>query len=259
MIDTSYSDLTLNNAGMVYFKARALRPCLYVGQNLFALGDADNVSFFDAETIISGLHGNANLFDMPLPVSVAVPALFEFEEQEQQFLREFALGAERAYLNTIVPQETIEPLLNKAASLGLVVQKPSLVRTLEAGIREKTMAVNRARLLADKAADLSKDFIVRPAADENTPPPLGVVRRINPETYERLSRNAGGYTPAATRVRWPFNTMRIGDEIFIDAKLARRAQTAAHVYAARTGKTFRTSMNRVTKVLHVFRVEDRPE
>jgi len=258
MTDLSYASITLSQANMVYFKGRALRPCIYAGRDLFALGDADNVLFYDARVIIGALQNNANMFDMPLPDPVAMPLLDEFSEEEQQYLREFALGAEFEYLTTIVPKEQVPPLGRKAASLGFLVNAPKHTKTIEAEVRAKAQADSRARHLADKAQDLSNDFVVRPAADDNTAPLLGVVQRIDPETYERLSRNTGGYSPAATRVRWPFNTMRIGDGIFIDAKLARRAQTAAHVYAARTGKTFRTSMNRVTKVLHVFRIEDRP-
>lgn len=258
MIDISYSDLSLNSSGLVYFNARALRPCVYAGQTLLAIGDTADVSFFDAETLIRALHGNANLFDLPLPTPVPVLILDEFDAASQRFMREYMLGAEREYLTTLVPAGHVDLILTRAASLGFLVQKPSMLKLLEAEIREKTQAELRERLLAEKAADLGKDFMVKPA-DDSEPVQIGVVHRVNPETFERISRNAGGYTPAAARVRWPFNTMRIGDGIFIDAKLSRRAQTAVHVYAARTNKRFSTSMNRVTKVLHVIRLEDRPE
>jgi hypothetical protein len=258
MIDISYSDLSLNGSGMVYFKTRALRPCIYAGQTLLAIGDSSDVSFFDAEALIRALHGNANLFDLPLPPSVPLLILDEFDAHAQTFMREYMLGAEREYLKTLVPAGQPVLIIDKAASLGLIVQKPSMLRVLEAEVREKTQADLRDRLLVEKSHDLGKDFMVKPA-DESEPVQIGVVHRVNPDTFERISRNAGGYAPQASRIRWPFNTMRIGDGIFLDAKLARRGQTAVHVYAARTNKRFSTSMNRVTKVLHVIRLEDRPE
>lgn len=258
MIDLSYSDLSLNGSGLIYFNTRALRPCIYAGQTLLAIGDSADVSFFDAETLIRGLHGNANVFDQSLPAPVQVLILDEFDAQAQMFMREYVLGAEREYLKTLVPIDQPTVIIDKAASLGLIVQKPSMLKLLEAEVRGKTQAELRARLLAEKSQDLGKDFIVKPASDLE-PVQIGVVHRVNPDTFERISRNAGGLSPQAARIRWPFNTMRIGDGIFIDAKLSRRAQTAVHVYAARTNKRFRTSLNCVTKVLHVIRVEDRPE
>jgi hypothetical protein len=83
------------------------------------------------------------------------------------------------------------------------------------------------------------------------------VRQCAPAVYERIVRNTGGYTPTTTRIKWPFNTMRVGDEVTIDPKLSKRAQTAVHVYAARTGRTFKTTTNRITKALHVVRIEDK--
>lgn len=258
MIDLSYSDLSLNGSGLVYFNTRALRPCVYAGQTLLAVGDTSDVSFFDAETIIRALHGNANLFDLPLPAPVPVLILDEFAADAQLFMREYVLGAEREYLKTLLPAGQSEDVIVRAASLGFMVQKPSMLKLLEADVREKSQAELRARLLEERSQDIGKDFMVK-AADESDPVQIGVMHRVNPDTFDRISRNAGGYTPSAARVRWPFNTMRIGDGIFIDAKLSRKAQTAVHVYAARTNKRFRTSLNRVTKVLHVIRIADRPE
>lgn len=253
----SYVDLTLTSAGMVYLKTQALRLCTYAGQNLLAVGTPEAVKFYDAEEIIRGLHGSASELDLPLPEPVDVQIMAEFDPLGQRFLYEYVLGAEQGYLKTLVPDGHPLLILDKAASLGFIVQKPSTVKLLEADIRDKTAAGLRARLLSDKAEDLVRDYVAEPdptAAQEEVV--CGVVRKASPAVFERISRNAGGYSPSTTRVKWPFNTMQVGDCVYIDAKLAKRAQTAVHVYAARVGRTFRTTTNKVTRVLQVVRVED---
>lgn len=261
MTDHAYSDLTLNNAGMVYLNAQALRLCTYAGQTLLAIGSAEDAEFYDATTIITALHGNAHVFDLPLPEPVPVLILDEFDSHAQQFLREFALGADIAYLKTLVPAGQPDLIIARAASLGFVVQKASSVKLMEAELREKATAELRARVLADKSADLTRDYTALPdaLADQREAIPFGVVRPCLPAVFEKISRNAGGYSASTARIKWPFKTMRVGDEVMIDPKLARRAQTAVHVYAARVGWRFATSTDRISKSLHVVRIEDRPE
>lgn len=258
MPSLSYVDLTLTNAGMVYLNTQALRLCTYAGQNLLAVGTPEAAQFYDAEEIIRGLHGSASELDLPLPEPVAVPIMAEFDAASQRFLHEYVLGAEQGYLKSTVPADYPDLILGKIKSLGFIVQKASMVKLLEADIREKTAAGLRARLLSDKAEDLVRDYVAEPdptAAQEEVV--CGVVRKASPAVFERISRNSGGYSPATTRVKWPFNTMQVGDEIYIDAKLAKRAQTAVHVYAARLNRKFATTTNRITKVLHVLRLEDK--
>jgi hypothetical protein len=261
MTDCTYADLSLNNAGMVYLRTQALRLCTFAGQSLLAVGNPDNAEFYDAHAIITGLHTNANLFDLPLPEPVPVLILDEFDAHAQQFLREFAMGADIAYLKTLVPAGQPDLIIGRAASLGFVVQKASTVKALEAEIREKAAAEMRARVLESKSADLTRDYVALPdgQADRRETAPFGVVRPCPPAVYERILRNTGGYSQSANRIKWPFKTMRVGDEVTIDPKLARRAQTAVHVYATRVGWCFRTTTDRISKALHVVRVEDRPE
>ena len=260
MTTHSYSDLTLNTLGMVYQNDQALRLCLYAGQFLFAVGTPDAVEFYDAADIIRALHGNANEFDLPLPDSIPLPAMDELNDVEQRFIREFALGADQNYLKTTVPAGYPDLILDKAKSLGLIVQKASMVKLLEAEVREKTAAAIRAQVLNAKANDLVRDYVAEPLTPVGMPEvQTGVVHKLDPAVFERIMRNTGGYTPATTRVKWPFNTMQVGDCVYIDAKLAKRAQTAVHVYAARMGRTFRTTTNKVTRVLQVVRVEDQTD
>ena len=257
MIDIEYADLNLGQRGHVRLGDNALRLAVYSGQPLLALGTLDAVEFFDAEAIIRGLHGNANILDLPLPESVPVLILDEFDADEQTLIRGFLLGQKPQGLDTTESKQRAALVFARATSLGLVLQSADWVKALEEKVREKSKTELQNRILAEKAADLGQGFVVK-AADESNPLELGVVRRCDPATYERIVRGTGGYRPAAARIRWPFNTMRIGDEIFIEAKLARKAQTAAHVYAARANWTFRTSLNRVTGVLQILRTEDRP-
>lgn len=257
MTTLDYSVLSLGQRGHVRLRDKALRLATFAGQHLLAIGTSHAVEFFDAETLIRGLHGGANTFDQSLPDSVPVLILDEFEADEQTLIREFLLGEKPQVMETQAGKQHAALVFARAKSLGLVLQGSDLVRLLEEKVRANTKAGLQNRLLAEKAADLSQGFMVKPA-DESKPVELGVVRRCDLATYERIVNGTGGYRPAAARIRWPFNTMRIGDEIFIDSKLARKAQTAAHVYAARANWTFRTSLNRVTGILHVIRTEDRP-
>jgi len=257
MRNISYVDLSLDQLGHVRLKDRSLRLVTYAGQSLLALGAIDDVEFFDAEEIIRGLHGGQQEWDGPLPKPVAVPVLDEFDGHEQNLLREIVLGAPTAEYRIMLTEAPRDVIVARAASLGFIINGAKYVKELEASVRLKTQAENRARHLADKAQDLAQGFMVKPA-DDSVAPVLGVVRKCDPATYERIVRGTGGYSPASSRIRWPFNTMRVGDEIFIDAKLARKAQTAAHVYAARANWTFRTSLDCITKVLRVIRTEDRP-
>ena len=255
MTNIGYSDISLSQLGHVRLNDRSLRLAVYAGQPLLALGTLDAIEFFDAETIIRALHGNANLFDLPLPEPVPVLILDEFDAEEQALIRGFLLGQQEQDLDTT---DYAPMVFARATSLGLVLKGAKWVKELEEDIRAKAKSELQNRLLAEKSEDLVTDFLVAASSDDSDQVPIGVVRRCDPATYERILRGAGGYKPAAARIRWPFNTMRVGDEIFIDAKLARRAQTAAHVYAARANWTFRTSLNRVTGVLQVIRTQDRP-
>jgi hypothetical protein len=254
----SYADLSLTNAGLVYLNSQALRPCMYAGRQFFVVGTPDEAHFYDATQILRALQGSASELDLPLPEPIEVPVMAEFDDAESRFLREFMLGAATNYLKTTIREERISLILDKAKSLGIVIQQASATKLLAADVREQTAAALRARALNDKAQDLVTDYV---AAQEEVPEEVvcGVVRKASPKVYERIARNAGGYSPSTTRVKWPFNTMQVGDEIYIDAKLARRAQTAVHVYAARMGRRFATTTNKVTKILHVLRLEDRAE
>lgn len=257
MTNFDYSVLSLGQRGHVRLHDRALRLATFAGQHLLAIGTPAAVEFFDAETIIRGLHGNANTFDQALPTPVPVLILDEFDTDEQTLIRVFLLGGKPQDMETQAGKQHAALVFARAKSLGLGLEGADWVRLLEETVRANAKLELQNRLLADKASDLSQGFMVQPA-DESKTIELGVVRRCDPATYERIVNGTGGYKPAAARIRWPFNTMRVGDEIFIDAKLARKAQTAAHVYAARANWTFRTSLNRVTGVLQIIRTENRP-
>lgn len=257
MTDIGYADLSFSQLGHVRFNERSLRLAVYAGQPLLAVGTLDAIRFFDAETIIRALHGNANLFDLPLPEPVPVLILDEFDADEQALIRGFLLGQKEHELGTPATKDRATMVFARATSLGLVLKGAVWVKELEESVRAKAKSEMQNRLLAEKSSDLRASYLVE-AADEAASVPLGVVRRCDPAVYERILRGTGGYKPTSARIRWPFNTMNIGDEIFIDAKLARKAQTAAHVYAARANWTFRTSLNRVTGILQVIRTEDRP-
>jgi hypothetical protein len=259
MQNLSYADLTLEATGLIYLNGHALRLCTFNGQHLLGIGDIDAIEFYDAKTIITGLHGSACEFELPLPPAVPMPVLDNFSEEEQRFLRSYLIGEDKTYIKTLVPLGEPELILARGQSLGMLIQIASMIKPIEADVRERAAAALRNRVLADKSADLTQDYIALSPSQEAQQAAVecNVVFALAPSVYDRLSRNAGGRSPSASRVKWLFNTMRIGDAVNIDAKLAKRAQTAVHVYAARTGRTFKTSSNRVTKILHVVRMEDR--
>lgn len=259
MTSLSYGDLSLNSTGLIYLNTQALRLCTYSGQHLLAVGTLDELNFYDAETLIKNLHGNASEFDLPLPEPVVLPVMAEFSASEQQFLYGYFLGSETGYLKTLVPSGTPQLILDKAKSLGIAAASASSVRLLETEVRERTAAAMRNQILADKASDLTDDYVALTDAQETqqAAAPFGVVYKMEPAVYERITRNTGGHSPASDRLKWPFNTMRIGDAVNFDPKISKRAQTAVHVYAARMGRTFKTTTNRLTKVLNVVRTEDR--
>jgi hypothetical protein len=264
----SFTDLSLNANGLVYLTQpatpaetpsyRALRLCTHNDQQLLAIGTPDSIQFYDAVAIIQGLHGSASEFDLPLPAPVDVRVLDQFDDAEQQFLREFMLGAETSYLKTLVPVGTAPLIAARATSLDLLIQNPSAIKLLEAEVRENSARAIRERILAEKMRDSTSDYVALTEQEDATREAvLNVVTKCPPKLYDRIARNAGGYSPASMRAKWPFNTMNIGDQVTIDAKMAMRAQTAVHVYAARMGKRFTTETNRVTRTLHVVRIEDR--
>lgn len=258
MTTFSYASLALSPAGMVYLNEQALRLCVYEGRNLLAVGTPDDVQFYDAEQVIRDLQGSASEFDLPLPEPVEMPVMAKLDARGARFVREFALGADQNYLKTTVPLDYPDLILGNLKSMGLVIQKPSMFKLLSAEVQEKTAAALRARVLNDKSNDLIKDYVAEPEPEDGQPEiPMGVVYKLPPAVYERVLRNTGGASPITTRIKWPFNTMQIGDAVLIDAKLAKRAQTAVHVYAARMGRSFKTTTNKITRVLQVVRVEDK--
>ena len=268
MNSLSFPNLSVNNNGLVYITQpeivdkiptpRALRLCTYKGQNLLAVGRPDDVYFYDATEIIQGLHKGAAEFDLPMPAPLKVDVLDHFTSEDQAFISGWVLGADNAYLKTLVSAGDPDRITAELRALDFVVNGAAAVRPLESALREKAAAEIRDRLAVEKSRDILGDYTVpldrELAARESS---VGVVGRCPPAVYARISRDAGGYSPASMRTKWLFNTMQIGDDLTIDAKLAERAQTAVHVYAKRTGKRFKTTTNRVTRTLYIVRVEDR--
>jgi hypothetical protein len=83
---------------------------------------------------------------------------------------------------------------------------------------------------------------------------LNVVYQMTPEEIAQMNFPNRKATPPGCRASWPFKTMAMYDRVCISVALAAKAQTAAHVYGARTGKQF-TTARLPNKTLVVTRVK----
>jgi hypothetical protein len=265
----SYSDLHINaQNGRVYLThpgatdplPTALRPLEFDNQLLFVIGSEVDAEFYDAEVIIRGLLGAANELDLPLPEPVTCHALVAFSLVDRSFYWGLAMGQREAYLQTLVGSAALALQIQENATRnGLIIRPTSRVPTLVQSIQEQIAKDGRSRALLAKVQDSTTDFqSPMPHEVESIDSrPFMVIGKAPANSLARMERSRGGYSEQSMRIKWPFKEMQVGDNVRIECKLAKRAQTAVHVYAARTGKCFSTQTTRGTGHLTVTRLIDR--
>ena len=247
--------------------AFGLRLCNYGGEYLFMTGDLKHPRFHHAADIIKGLLTGADSFDLPLPDTYPVPDFLldtygTFTPEAVDFILEYMAGADKEYLATTYTKELARSVTLKLHSLGLAISNATSIDSI---ITEQHAAIGREKRQMDLAYAAAGGVPTEISAvsqadlDKIAEVPYGVITKMPLKLYERLVRRAGGAITLGERMKWPFAQMSIGDLVTIDPKLAKRAQSAVHVYANRMNKRFTTTSHPTTKALTVVRIEDKPQ
>ena len=235
----------------------SLRVCISAGNPGFVIGTADEPIFYDAESIVRGLILGGNEFDTPLPPPLPKPTLLHnLTADDERLILDAALGMARTTLiSRKGGSEELDLLLGQVQTAGFGISKASSVKPIEAKVREA---------LAREARELNINRKLRDAADsgvtlEINDPKSGffVIDRAPEALLRQLAARKTPNYEERTRMAWGFDQMQIDDRMTVPANLAKRGQTAVHVYASRVGKRFHTTTNRGTGNLTVIRLADR--
>lgn len=277
----TFSSLAINpGTGCVMYSpaldqpAITLRVCLDQGTPKLILGTPDDPIAYDALALLRGLLLGGSELGTPLPNPVALPkALLELSHADSEVLVCAAQGMPRPQLalmaatashadtgldTTVIPErgDALAYLMARAESMGFAVKNANTIRAIE----DKA----RAQLMQERAAQSTQDRLDMAIADATSSTPTAVTHaeyfQVVPGGEALLSRlerqRATKTSITAARVTWPFSTMSVGDAVTIPPALARRAQTAVHVYAARSHKRFSTQKDRLTGSVQVVRLND---
>lgn len=236
----------------------SLRLCTEAGAHFFMVGTPEDPEFYDVAPILEGLLAAADTFDSPLPTPRAAPEAFiAFTPVEQLILVNAGLGVD---MGTLAAQAgssaALQVVMDKAHSLNLRIAKATTVTPLLMDLRSArtatSLAIKRNIAHETRIADIVE---APPVAVQDSP-----FMQIVPggaALLERLERMHPNHKAQAERTKWPFKDMQPGDTVRIPALLAKRAQTAVHVYASRVGKRFTSSSERGTGVLTIVRLNDK--
>jgi hypothetical protein len=178
---------------------------------------------------------------------------------ERPMLLEFAAGLDITYLKNKYGANLCRSATDGAANRSTPIANASSAGPLILEVRETLARTARERdAAAQVAVALDKGMQIEAVRSEpEDPAQYGVITKASPQEYARMTRRASTSARTDARVSWPFKDMHIGDRVVIDPKLAKRAQTAVHVYAARVGKRFKTEARGRGGALVVMRTEDR--
>ena len=245
--------------------AFGLRPCVYQGTEMFMTGDLKHPRFHSTHAIIRGLLSGADSFDLPLPEEIPVPAFLTddgdvLDNEGIDFALEYLGGADREYLAAKYGKGLARSVTATLYSKGLAIYNPTSIELtlndmIESVAKEKYRIEQEHR--SQRLTEPVTDVVVTEAL--GTPAAYGVITDIPAKQYERLVRKAGGVVTHGERMKWPFGQMKIGQQVRIDPKVAKRAQAAVHVYANRMGKRFSTATDPATGTLVVSRLEDKAD
>lgn len=244
---------------------RSLRVCMADGAALFIVGSLEQPQFYKAHDIVRGLLLGADLMDGLLPPEVSTPrAIAELPVADGDLLICAAMGESRAGLIARAgSKDKLDAVIAQAASLGFIVSNARAVASVEvevrAAMRDAAGESSSPRILGEPSETTFTPIAeVLPSSVANAPflvPVPGGAELL--ERAERRARGTSSGDSSADRVKWPFKDMEIGDVVRIPSTLAKRAQTAVHVYAARVGKRFSSTTDRADGSLRVLRMHDR--
>lgn len=261
----SYTDLALQPqtqavqfSPSVEMPFTSLRVCHDRAVELFVIGTPEAPEFYRARDILDGLlHGAADM-DLPLPPAMSVPEAFdELDKREQLILVTAALGAHMDSLTLLAGSKAdLLLVMDKARALGFVVAKSGDALVLGDKVRADTTTAIRSRLLEERVANTIEDATTK-VPNAVLDAPLMQIVPGGAAMLERLERMRPDTRSLATRMKWPFKDMEVGDVVRIPAVLAKRAQTAVHVYGARMGKRFASTGERGTGILTITRLRDK--
>lgn len=235
----------------------SLRVCYAQGTALFVINlPHEDAVFYDAETIVRGLCEGANELDLPLPAPVPFPpCLNTLTDNEVHLILDAARGFPRAALTPRMgPDEDFETFLWRVAGLGFSIKNPTAIKAVELQVQE---SIAQQRREAAQSRRLVDSIDASAAVDAHQIDAEHFVITRAPEALMKQLSNRITVATAQPRISWNFNKMQISDRMTIPANLAKRAQTAVHVYAARVGKRFHTSTNRSNGTLTVIRLESK--
>jgi len=235
----------------------SLRLCTAEGTHLFVVGTSAEPVFYDAEAIVRGLAEGGNEFEMPLPEPVPYPAvLSQLSEDDAELILDAALGVPRVSLVArLGSPEALTNLITSVQTRGFAINNPTAVRPIEVKVRAD-IAQQKRELASSQRILAASDMGVKLEVND---PERGffVIDRAPEALLRQLSAKSEPNYETRTRMAWNFDKMQQGDRMTLPANLAKRGQTAVHVYAARVGKRFHTVTDRGTGNLTVIRIADR--
>ena len=235
----------------------SLRVCISAGNPVFVIGTADDPVFYDAESIVRGLVMGEDAFDTALPPPLPKPlALHNLSADDERLILDAALGMPRSALAVRKGgAEKLDEFLLQVQTAGFGVGSASSIKPVEIKVREDVAREARELNINRKLLDAADSGVTLEINDPKSG--FFVIDRA-PDTLLRqlAARKAPNYEER-TRMSWGFDQMQIGDRMTVPANLAKRGQTAVHVYASRVKKRFHTVTNRGTGNLTVIRLEDR--
>ena len=236
----------------------SLRICTADGVPLFVLGTATKPVFYDAEAIVRGLAEGGNEFETPLPDPVPYPeVLSRLSADDACLILDAALGVPRVSLVArFGSPEGFTNLLTRVHTMGFAISNPTSVGPIEVKVRA-AMAQKQREVASTQhlLAAIDKSG----ASTSSVDPVRGffVIDRAPQALLRQISTRTEPTYDTRPRMTWNFDKMLHGDRMLLPANLAKRGQTAVHVYAARCGKRFHTSTDRGTGDLTVIRIADR--
>lgn len=236
----------------------SLRLCTENGTHFFIAGTPEEPEFYAATPLMTGLLDAADTFDSPLPAQYPTPLAFSvMTPDEQLILVSAGLGVDMGTLAAQAGSSTaLQVLMDKAKSMHLVIAKASNAGVLLDDLRASKVAAALANRRNQDHAARVLDIVEQPPAVVQDAPFMQIVPG-GAALLERLERMHPSHRVQAERTKWPFKDMQAGDTVRIPAILAKRAQTAVHVYGARVGRRFTSSSERGTGILTIVRLSDK--
>ena len=235
----------------------SLRVCISAGNPVFVIGTADDPVFYDAESIVRGLVMGEDAFDTALPPPLPKPlALHNLSADDERLILDAALGMPRSVITARVGGKVeLDLILGRVQTAGFGISNATSIKPIEDKVREAGAREERELNMNRKLRDAADSGVTLEINDPKSG--FFVIDRAPDTLLRQLAARKTPNYEERTRMSWGFDQMQIGDRMTVPANLAKRGQTAVHVYASRVKKRFHTVTNRGTGNLTVIRLADR--